>query len=239
MTTLQRLSIVVPAYKEEGTIKEALSRLHQTMTNSGIDFEIILVVDGYVDKTKEIAQSLVLPNLKVIGYEKNLGKGHALKLGSLQTTGEFTAFFDGDLDIDSICLVDLFRRLVELDVDVVVGSKVHPESIVSYPLFRRFQSLIMRLLVRALFTLNIGDTQTGIKVFRTMRLQETIKKVHTKGFSFDVDLLVRMNDEGCKIVEGPIVLNYHFSSTTSLSTSGAVLLNLLSLKLQRIRRRFQ
>jgi len=70
MNTSAELSIVVPAYNEENTIEEALSRLHQTMTDSGISFEIILVIDGYVDRTKEIALSLGLPNLNVIGYEK-------------------------------------------------------------------------------------------------------------------------------------------------------------------------
>jgi hypothetical protein len=129
--------------------------------------------------------------------------------------------------------------LVEQDVDVVVGSKVHPESIVIYPPFRRFQSRVMRLLVRTLFSLDIGDTQTGIKVFRTARLLETINRVQTNGFSFDVDLLVRMNDQGCKIAEGPIILNFQFSSTTSVRTSVGVLLNLLNLKVQRIKRRFQ
>jgi glycosyltransferase involved in cell wall biosynthesis len=232
------LSVVVPAYNEEKTIEEALSRLHQTMTESGISFEIILVVDGYVDRTKEIALSLDLQNLRVIGYEKNLGKGHALRLGAQKITGEFVAFFDGDLDIDSKCLVDLFRRLVDQKVDVVVGSKVHPESIVIYPFFRRFQSRIMRILVRTLFNLDIGDTQTGIKVFHAPRLLDTINKVQTNGFSFDVDLLVRMNDQGCKIVEGPIILNYQFSSTTSVKTSVVVLLNLFRLKVQRIKRRY-
>jgi glycosyltransferase involved in cell wall biosynthesis len=239
MNTSVELSIVVPAYNEESTIEEALSRLHRTMTESGINFEIILVIDGYVDQTKEIALSLGLPNLSVIGYEKNLGKGHALKVGAQKICGEYAAFFDGDLDIDSLCLVDLFRRLVEQEVDVVVGSKVHPESIVSYPFFRRFQSQVMRLLVRILFNLDIGDTQTGIKVFRTARLLETINKVQTNGFSFDVDLLVRMNDQGCKIVEGPIILNYQFSSTTNIRAGIVVLLNLLKLKLQRIMRRFR
>ena len=239
MNTSVELSIVVPAYNEENTIEEALSRLHRTMTESGIDFEIILVIDGYVDRTKEIALSLGLANLSIIGYEKNLGKGHALRVGAQKITGQYAAFFDGDLDIDSACLVDLFRRLVELDIDVLVGSKVHPESIVIYPPFRRFQSRIMRLLVRTLFDLDIGDTQTGIKVFRTERLLETINRVQTNGFSFDVDLLVRMNDQGCKIAEGPIVLNFQFSSTTSLRTSIGVLLNLLNLKLQRIKRRVQ
>ena len=239
MNTSVELSIVVPAYNEENTIEEALSRLHRTMTESGINFEIILVIDGYVDRTKEIALSLGLANLSIIGYEKNLGKGHALRVGAQKITGQYAAFFDGDLDIDSACLVDLFRRLVELDVDVLVGSKVHPESIVIYPLFRRFQSQIMRLLVRTLFDLDIGDTQTGIKIFRTARLLETINRVQTNGFSFDVDLLVRMNDQGCKIAEGPIILNFQFSSTTSLKASIGVLLNLLNLKLQRIKRRDQ
>jgi glycosyltransferase involved in cell wall biosynthesis len=234
-----QLSIVVPAYNEEKTIKEALSKLHSTMTESGINFDIILVVDGYVDRTEEFALSLGLPNLRVIGYEKNLGKGHALRVGAQKISGEFAAFFDGDLDIDSKCLVDLFRCLVDQEVDVVVGSKVHPESIVVYPFFRRFQSGIMRFLVRSLFDLNIGDTQTGIKVFRSTHLLDTINKVQTNGFSFDVDLLVRMNDEGCKIVEGPIILNFQFSSTTSVRTSFVVLLNLFRLKLQRIKRRFQ
>ena len=239
MNTSVELSIVVPAYNEESTIEKALLRLHQTMTESGISFEIILVIDGHVDKTQEIAQSLGLPNLKIIGYEKNLGKGHALRFGAQKITGQYAAFFDGDLDIDSVCLVDLFQRLVKQEVDVVVGSKVHPESIVIYPFFRRFQSRVMRLLVRALFNLDIGDTQTGIKVFRTARLLETINRVQTNGFSFDVDLLVRMNDQGCKIAEGPIILNFQFSSTTSVRTSIVVLFNLLNLKVQRIKRQFQ
>jgi glycosyltransferase involved in cell wall biosynthesis len=233
------ISIVVPAYNEESTIEEALRRLHGVIVTTGINFEIILVVDGYVDSTKDIALSLELPNLRVVGYEHNKGKGYALRFGSQQISGQFTAFFDGDLDIDASCLFDLYCKLVQSNADVVVGSKVHPDSVVSYPMFRRFQSQIMRWIVRFLFALDISDTQTGIKVFRTVRLQESINDVQTKGFSFDVDLLVRMHDRGCKIIDGPIVLNYQFSSTTGFRSSFAVLLNLLNLKIQRIQRRAQ
>ena len=230
------LSIVVPAYSEERTIEEALCKLHNEMSKTGLTFEIILVVDGRVDKTAEIAVSLNMTSLKIISYEQNQGKGYALRTGTAETSGLVTAFFDGDLDIDASCLFGLYRRLHESGADVVVGSKVHPDSVVSYPLFRRFQSRVMRLLVRTLFSLDIGDTQTGIKVFRTSRLQEAINEVQTTGFSFDVDLLVRMHDQGCNIVEGPIVLAYQFASTTSLKSSLVVLSDLLSLKMKRIKR---
>jgi glycosyltransferase involved in cell wall biosynthesis len=230
------LSIVVPAYKEERSIEEALSRLHNEISKTGLNFEIILVVDGLVDRTEEIANSLNLVNLKIISYEQNQGKGYALRTGTREISGSVTAFFDGDLDIDASCLLGLYRQLQECDADVVVGSKVHHDSVVSYPPFRRFQSQIMRFLVWTLFSLNIGDTQTGIKVFRTERLQEAINMVHTTGFCFDVDLLVRMHDQGCRIMEGPVVLNYQFASTTSLKSSLVVLFDLLSLKLKRLRR---
>lgn len=229
------LSIVVPAYNEEGTIEEALSRLHTEITKSGKTFEIILVVDGRVDNTEKIALSLNMQNLRVISYEQNQGKGYALRTGAQEISGSVTAFFDGDLDIDASCLIGLYQQLDECDADVVVGSKVHPDSVVFYPPWRRFQSRIMRLLVRTLFDLDIGDTQTGIKIFQTARLKDVIDEVQTTGFSFDVDLLVRMHDQGCKIVEGPIVLAYQFSSTTSLKSSMVVLSDLLKLKIKRTR----
>lgn len=229
------LSIVIPAFEEQQTIKEALTRLHEVLFESGISFEIILVIDGNVDETKQRAEELLFKNLKIVSYEKNMGKGHALKQGVSHVEGISTAFLDADLDIDCSCLVGLYRQLLREDVEVVVGSKVHFESIVYYPRFRRFQSKVMRIIVKALFDLDVSDTQTGIKVFKSFALLKTINKVHTRGFSFDVDLLTQLHDSGFVIHEGPIRLNYQFSSTTNLSSAVAVLRELFTLWYKRKR----
>lgn len=230
---LPSLTVVVPAYAEEATIGEALARLHKILTESEIDFDIVLVVDGMVDKTELRARELNLERLSVFSYQQNQGKGFAIREGAKHITGSYAAFIDADLDIDATCLVGLFNQLLEENVDVVVGSKVHPSSIVHYPSFRRFQSRIMRYLVRFLFSLDIGDTQTGIKVFRSFPLLEALKSVQSNGFSFDVDLLVKLHDMKYSIIEGPIILNFQFTSTTKLSSSFEVLRDLLRLRIHR------
>jgi glycosyltransferase involved in cell wall biosynthesis len=152
-----------------------------------------------------------------VHYEEQRGKGFALKYGFDNVRGaDLVAFIDADMELHP----DGIGRLVEIleaeHVDAVIGSKTHPDSIVSYPAFRRVQSNVFRGIVRALFRLDVTDTQTGLKVFRKPLLDDIMPLLQSTGFAFDLELLVYANDMGYRILEGPVDLDYRFSSTTGV-----------------------
>ena len=68
--------------------------------------------------------------------------------------------------------------------------------------------------MRARFRLDVSDTQTGLKVFRREVLEAVMPILESDGFALDLELLVFANDDGFRIVEGPIELDYGFASTT-------------------------
>jgi glycosyltransferase involved in cell wall biosynthesis len=210
------LSVVVPAYEEAGTIAEALKRLCSRLDEQARPYEVVLVSDGSTDGTPEVASALELPNVEVLHYTPNRGKGYALKTGVAHARGEIIGFIDADLDIDPQGLITLLEMLDRTGVDIVAGSKLHPDSVVSYPTFRRLQSSVFRFLVRRLFSIDIADSQTGLKVFRAVVLEECLPKVETSGFAFDLELLVLANDAGYRVIDGPVNLDYQFSTTTGV-----------------------
>jgi hypothetical protein len=114
--------------------------------------------------------------------------------------------------------------LMEGDQHVVVGSKRHPRSRVQYPAFRRVQSMVYQLLIRVLFSLQVRDTQTGLKLFRGEVLSRVVPLLAVKRFAFDLELLVVAHHLGYrKIVEAPIELDFQFESTIRPTTAFQVL----------------
>lgn len=233
----QMLSVVVPAYREAGTIEKSLHRLTSVLNRTGYRYEIILVSDGNTDGTPEIAESLNLPYTKVLHYEKNQGKGYALCHGVDNAQGDLIAFIDADLDIDPAGLERFLEILESTRVDAVVASKIHPDSIVDYPATRRIQSRIFRQLIRLIFNLEVSDTQTGLKLFRRELLDTCLPLVSTVGFAFDLELLVLANDASFRVVEGPLKIDYNFTSTTSFRAVVQMIGDVAYLQYKRVRSR--
>ena len=218
-TDLAAVSVVVPAYQEAASIVEALTRLSTVLQTTGRDYEIIVVTDGCTDDTAELARHIGLPNVTVLEYSQNQGKGYALRYGFDRTTHPIVSFIDGDLDLDPAVLPAFLALLDSGAADVVVGSKVHPESQVSYPLKRRIASRVFRLATRLATGLNLGDTQTGIKAMRRDLVAPLIARCTATGFAFDLELLAALSDHGAQVVEAPVILNFDFTSTIRISTA--------------------
>ena len=205
------ISVLVPAYEEGKTIQKVIQRIEKVLDPRFVSYEIIVIADGCKDDTVKNAVETFAKNLRVVSYDTNMGKGHALKVGFSNASGELIVFCDGDLDIDPSGIVTMVEMLATHNADVVVGSKMHPNSIVKYPPIRKGLSKIFAIIVDAMFDLPIRDTQTGLKVFKRQFLEDNLEKVQVKGFAFDLELLVRINKIG-KIVEGPVEIDYQFDS---------------------------
>lgn len=219
-----QLSVVVPAYREGKRIFDNLNRLIGELDKLDTDYEIIVVSDGNTDATVREAQRVPSAKVKVFHYPMNVGKGFALSLGVAQANGELVTFIDADMELNPANIGGFIDLMAKSKCDAVVGSKRHPESKVAYPAFRRFQSWVYQVLVRALFHLNVRDTQTGLKLFRRQVLQEALPLLAVKKFAFDLELLVVARYLGYRnICEAPITLDYQFETTVNLGSAWRVL----------------
>jgi glycosyltransferase involved in cell wall biosynthesis len=201
------LSIVIPAYNEQGTIMKSLTGLRRDLRMLPFDYEIIVVDDGSVDKTYEIVRKMVTDTegkLKVIRMDRNGGKGEAFRKGYHESRGRYVFLRDADLETPPRLLNNYLQKIK--DADVVIASKRHPESEVAYGFFRRFLSKGFNQLVNVLFHLELDDTQCGFKLFRREVLKKIVPRLLLKRYAFDVELLVNVKKRGFKIVTAPIVI---------------------------------
>lgn len=213
------LSVVIPAYKQEKTIVEDLTRIREVLKKIRLAWEIIVVVDGQVDKTYKKAKKLASSKIKIYQLKQNQGKGHAVRFGMKKTRGDYVAFLDAGMEIDPNGLSMLLEHLEWYDADVIVGSKRHLVSQVNYPLERKILSLGFYWLVHFLFGFKVKDTQAGIKIFKRKVLEKVLPVLLVKSYAFDIELLSVAHRFGFKrIYEAPIKLDFKFGSLTRAAT---------------------
>ena len=202
------ISVIVPAFNERSGVASSLREIANAL--DGCAYEIILVDDGSTDDTWAQARQIESENsrVRVVHYVPNHGKGYALKQGVAHSTGALVAFLDADSDLHPQQLLTFIAALERAQADVVIGSKLHPESKLEYPMARRLVSRGYFFMVHFLFGLPIHDTQTGIKLFRREVLEQVLPNVRIEGFAFDLELLVGAHLFGYKIIEAPVVLNF-------------------------------
>ena len=156
-------------------------------------------------------------------YEKNEGKGFAVKYGMKKARGDVIGFIDAGMDISPASISMLINHMIWYDADVIVGSKLHPVSQVEYPLARKILSWGWRSFTHLLFGFKVRDTQVGIKIFKKNVLAKILPKLVGKKFTGDLEMLVVADTLGFKrIFEAPIKLDYALGDLTSAATLNAI-----------------
>lgn len=222
------LSVVLPAFKQEKTIADDLGRIKKVLDQIRYDYEIIVVIDGKLDKTFENAQKVKSSKIKVVGYETNHGKGYAVRFGMVRSKGDIIAFLDSGMDLDPNGLSMLLEHFEWYDADIIVGSKRHPVSQVNYPWQREVLSWGYQMLVRILFGLNIRDTQVGMKFFKRRVLEDVLPRLLVKEYAFDIEMLVVAYQLGHRrIFEAPIRLEWNKQESLLEKTLFKTILSML------------
>ena len=131
------LSFVIPAYNEEDCIEDTLETIDMVIKDKNLSYEIVVVDDGSRDGTLVKAKRYAGRNghVKVLSYSKNVGKGHAVKTGFMQTSGNIVIFADSDMEIDLGTISEYIEALKQ--GDIVIASKRHEDSRVKVPLSRK------------------------------------------------------------------------------------------------------
>ena len=189
-----KLSIVVPAYNEEGRIGRMLGAyLPYFAERYGSDFEIIVAVNGSTDRTEEIVRDFQgrFPQVRTIVDPRPIGKGGAIMAGGAIAKGDLVGFADADGATPPAAFEDLAKNIGE--AGLIIASRRLPGAVVSprQPWKRRFVSRIFNLLVRWLFKLRITDTQCGAKLMTAAAWRAIVPHIGLTKWAFDVDMLFK------------------------------------------------
>ena len=144
--------------------------------------------------------------IKVLSYEKNMGKGHALNHGFKHSSGKFVTFIDCDLDLNTAQIKNFIPYLAS--ADFAVGSKRHPFSKLHYPLLRKILSVGFLIYSYILLGVRLRDTQSGLKLVKREVLEVIMPLLLVKRFSFDLELCFLAQKHGFRTVEVPLYLTY-------------------------------
>jgi len=163
-----KLSVVIPAHNEEGSIAETLQQLHAVLHREAIAHEIVVVNDHSSDGTGAVLAELArtITELREVVNEGPGGYGHAVRKGLACYTGDCVAVMMADLSDDPEDLVRFYRKLLE-GYDCVFGTRWSKGGyVVDYPIHKRVMNRLANTIVRMMFRLKYNDCTNAFKLFR-------------------------------------------------------------------------
>ncbi|MEI8195361.1 MAG: glycosyltransferase [Phycisphaerae bacterium] len=223
-----RFSLVLPAYNPGTRAEQSLQELLPFVARQPDPWELIFVFDGCTDGSDRRLQELTakMPQVRVLRYARNRGKGYAVRLGLQQSRAPFRIFTDIDLAYRLDMVESVAEQLVAGD-DVVIASRAHPESEIilapgmeNYLRRRKMQSLAFSAMARGLLGIRQRDPQAGLKGLSARAARTVLPYVKCPGFGFDCDLIVACKYFGIPIREVPIRVHYDHAESTTRATTG-------------------
>ncbi|MEV7420290.1 dolichyl-phosphate beta-glucosyltransferase [Streptomyces sp. NPDC089919] len=206
------LSVVVPAYDEEARIGPTLEALRAHLdahlgTGPGA-WELIVADDGSTDGTADLVRAAAAaePRIRLVGTDRNRGKGDALRRGVLASTGRRVLLTDADLATPVEELGHLEKAFTEQGVEAAIGSRAHPDSRIEHHQ-GRLRELLGRAgnrLIRAVAVPGVRDTQCGFKLLEGDRARAAFGASRLDGWGIDVEILQYFRRQGWPVAEVPV-----------------------------------
>ncbi len=195
MTENYRLSIVLPAYNEEGNIADAIERARRAADRLCAEFEIVVVDDGSTDGTAEIVKGLAEadPRVRLVQHGTNRGYGEAVLTCFRSATMDLVFFTDADLQFD-VEELEAFLPWINR-VDVVAGYRIDRKDRWS----RRFTARVWNYIVRVIFYVPVRDIDCAFKLFRRSALIDL--DLESVGAMVSTELMVKLGRSGHSVVE--------------------------------------
>lgn len=207
-----KVSVIIPIFNEEKTIKTLLERVFSVKLPKNIKKEIVVVNDGSTDKTKKIL-SKFRPlatgiEFRILEHEKNQGKGVAIRTGLRHLTGDYVIIQDADLEYDPKDYLRLLEPALFKKTEVVYGTRL-----LNYPLklwgksktvmpAHLIANKFLTILTNILYGSKLTDMETGYKLFDAKLFNKI--ELHSARFDFEPEITAKILKMGTSIVEVPI-----------------------------------
>ncbi len=234
------LSVIIPAYNEEGRLPKTLKEIDEYLKTQNYDYEIIVVNDGSKDRTAQVVENLKLQiaNLRLINNKENHGKGYVVRQGMLEAKGEVRLFTDAD-NSTSIDQVEKMWSEFKKGYDIVIGSRDIKGAILDPPQpflrkvilgegFKLFRKIIIGLW-------EIADTQCGFKGFLNRAAENIFPKCKIDRFAFDPEILVIAKKLGYKIKEIPVIWKNDPESKVKFKSMIKMAIDIIKIRLNLIK----
>lgn len=218
-----KLSLIIPVYNAETFIYDSLVRLVEWRASLNYNVEVILVNDGSSDATNIVIEDFIGTNdtFKLISYNKNKGKGYAVKTGMIAAKGEFRIFTDADIPYGFTVFDQILYYLDFKDFDICIGNRksIRSKFIVKMSFLRKLSSIVFTILISRYVVTGVNDTQCGLKGFKADVADKIFSKLQVKGFAFDVEILYLCYKYDLGLKKMPVTFQGNNISTINLFKS--------------------
>ena len=233
-----KISVCVPMYNENRVIAESAKTLSEYMSANFEDYEIVFCSDGSTDGCDEKVRALNLPNVRVIGYEKNQGKGCAVRTAILAATGDVRMFTDADLAYGTGVIKQVAEAFeANPNAEMVIGSRnLDKSGYEGYTFLRKIMSKVYIKVLCIAGGFKLSDSQCGCKAFRADAAEKIFSRCEVNGFAFDFEAILWAVKMKMTIKEIPVrVINHGESKVRIIRDTLKMLRDLAKMK-KRIRK---
>ncbi len=220
-------------YNESSIIKDTAHTLHEYMSANFEDYEIIFADDGSKDGCGKMVEELGLPNVRLVGYEQNMGKGYAVRTAMLAAKGDIIMFTDADLAYGTDVIKQVYETFEKNpDAEMVIGSRnLHKDGYEGYTAIRKLASKVYIKVLSIIGGFKLSDSQCGCKAFRGGAAKKIFSRCEVNRFAFDFECILWAVKLGMKIVEMPVkIINHRESKVSVLRDSFKMVRDILKMK---------
>lgn len=185
-----KLSVVMPAYNEEGSLAETLTTLYAVLQRENIEHEIVVTNDNSKDNTLKILEELqqTIPTLVFYTNAGPNGFGYAVRYGLERFTGDYVAVMMADLSDDPADLVKFYRTAIEGKYDCVFGTRwSNGGKVIDYPALKRRINRLANFIVRIIFRIKYNDCTNAFKLY-SKETMEGLKPFLSPHFNLTLEL---------------------------------------------------